>query len=68
MMVIENKFEIGQTVYLKTDIEQLQRIITAIKICGDNSMFYELSCGKECSDHYDFEISEEVNQEIKVCG
>lgn len=68
MMVIDNKFSIGQIVWLKTDTEQLQRIVTAIKICGDNSFFYELSCGKECSDHYDFEISDEVNNEIKVLG
>lgn len=65
-MLINNKFNIGQTVYLKTDTDQLRRIVTAIKVCGDNSFFYELSCGRECSDHYDFEISEEVNQEIKV--
>lgn len=66
MMVINNKFNIGQTVYLKTDTDQLQRIVTAIKICGDNSFFYELSCGREVSSHYDFEISEEINNEIKV--
>lgn len=65
-MLINNKFSIGQTVYLRTDTEQLQRIVTAIKVCGDNSLFYELSCGREVSDHYDFEIAETIDEEIRV--
>ncbi len=66
MIILDNKFDIGQIVYLRTDIEQLQRIVTAIKFCGDGSIFYELSCGREISDHYDFEISDQINNEVRL--
>lgn len=66
MMVIENKFNIGDNVYLKTDTEQLQRIVTAFKVCGINSLSYELSCGPNASWHYEFEISETEDIGIKV--
>lgn len=65
-MVIDNRFLIGDIVYLKTDVEQLQRLVTAIKVCGDSSYFYELSCGRDVSEHYDFEISDCINEELKV--
>lgn len=66
VMVIDNKYEIEQTVYLKTDTEQLQRVVTAITIKPMDLLVYELSCGRESSDHYEFEISDEMNVEIKV--
>jgi hypothetical protein len=65
MMVIDNKYEIGQTVYLKTDVEQLQRIVSAITQ-RQGTIIYELCCGKDTSGHYDFEITEDENVEIKV--
>jgi hypothetical protein len=66
MMVIDNKYELGQIVYLKTDVEQFQRIVTMIKACADGGLYYQLSFGKECSDHYEVEITDEKNVEIKV--
>lgn len=65
MMVIDNKYELGQIVYLRTDVEQLQRIVSAITQ-RQGSIIYELCCGKETSGHYDFEITEQENIEIKV--
>lgn len=56
MMVIDNKFEIGQTVYLKTD--EKARMVTHLSI-HKNSIVYCLSCGKDESYHEDFEISTE---------
>lgn len=64
-MVIDNKYEIGQVVYLKTDVEQLQRIVSAITQ-RQGTIVYELCCGKDMSGHYDFEITEDENVEIKV--
>lgn len=58
-MVIDNKFDIGQIVYLKTDEDQLPRIITGLTIRGNNVLVYCLSSGTSESWHYDFEISEE---------
>jgi hypothetical protein len=52
-------------VYLKTDAEQLQRIVSSITVAG-TGVIYELSCGERNSRHYEFEISGEVNELIKV--
>lgn len=59
MMLIDNKYEIGQTVYLVTDEEQHARLITAIKICPKESVLYELTKETQSALHYDFEISAE---------
>ncbi len=60
MINIDNKFDIGQIVYLKTDPEQSARIVTAITI-SQTSLLYNLSLSSNDSRHYDFEISEEAN-------
>lgn len=60
MMVIDNKFDIGQTVYIKTDDEQKQRIVTSIIVCP-NGLIYECFCSTLESKHYDFELSSERN-------
>lgn len=64
-MIIENKYDFGQIVWLKTDEEQLQRIITKIEVCP-TGILYQLSQGKDYSWHYDFEISDTENVEIKL--
>ena len=58
MMVVDNIYNIGDTVYLKTDIDQLSRLVTGLTIRTGCTMF-ELSCGEKASMHYDFEISKE---------
>lgn len=61
MMVIENKYNIGDYVKLITDVDEKPRIITEIRILSKVGLLvYELSCGTETSNHYDFEI-EPVN-------
>jgi hypothetical protein len=59
MLVINNEFEPGELVYLKTDEDQKQRMVTKITIGLDDSLIYQLSCGTLYSDHYEKEISEE---------
>lgn len=59
-MVIDNKFDFGDIVYLATDIEQLPRIVTRIYI-DPNYLCYELSCGTTTSNHYELEITAEKN-------
>jgi len=54
-------FEIGQTVYLKTDIEQRARLITAILFRAGGSITYCLACDIGESWHYGLEISDEQN-------
>lgn len=60
MMIIDNKFEIGQKVFLITDPEQKPRLVTGLTITPHN-ITYQLSSGSENSYHYDFEMSEEAN-------
>jgi hypothetical protein len=60
MINIDNKFNIGQVVYLKTDPEQHARIVTSMSITKDSIMYF-LSFGITDSRHYDFEISDEIN-------
>lgn len=61
MIVIENKYEIGDTVYLKTDAEQQARIVICFKVYKAGEIMYELVSGTIQSSHYDFEISSEKN-------
>ena len=56
MMLIENKFNIGDEVYLKTDVDQNCRLVTGLTIRA-TSISYDLSCGVAESTHYDFEIT-----------
>ena len=59
-MIIENKFEIGQTVYLVTDSDQLPRLVYGFEIT-QGSIIYMLCIGTITSNHFDFEISEQEN-------
>lgn len=51
-------YELGQIVFLKTDPEQEERIITQIKFGANNSVTYYLAFGAESeTQHYDIEMS-----------
>ena len=65
MKITDNKYEIGQLVYLKTDTEQFQRIVTAITL-RETGIIYELSCGEKVSCNYEFEITEQINIGMKI--
>lgn len=55
-MQFKTKYNIGQVVYLRTDDEQLPRIIAGI-IIRYSGMIYCLACGTTETNHYDFEFS-----------
>lgn len=57
MIIIENEFEIGQTVYLRTDEDQRPRLLTALVYRAGGYMTYELSCGTATSWHNALEFS-----------
>lgn len=59
-MIIENKFEIGEIVYLKTDKEQSERLITQITI-SPAGLRYCASMGSADTWHYEIELSSEKN-------
>lgn len=60
MRVIDPEFKIGELVYIKTDADQLARIVYCYKVYAD-SIIYELACGTTTSSHYAFELSSERN-------
>jgi len=60
MMLLENKYNIGDIVFLKTDNDQCERIVTALFITK-GEIQYQLSYGSETQYHYDFEISKNKN-------
>jgi hypothetical protein len=57
MMLIDNFYNIGDLVFLSTDQDQKQRLVTGVLI-RQNQIVYYLSSGVEESVHYDFEITE----------
>ena len=67
---MKEDFRLGEIVYLKTDGDQLKRIVTCLKISGgsqhDRIITYELSQGDTSSEHYSSEITKEVNELEKL--
>lgn len=55
-MQINNHYNIEDIVFLKHDIEQLPRMVTAI-IWDGHKVMYEVICAEIASQHYEFEIS-----------
>ena|SRR5690606_12979951 len=51
-------FDIGDSVYLKTDPEQLERLVTGISV-RQNGITYAISHLTNETWHYDFEITKE---------
>ena len=60
-IVVHNKHEIGDVVYLKTDMEQNPRIVVCIQIFMAGELLYKLVSGTIESNHYDIEITETKN-------
>ena len=67
MMVIDNKFEIGDFVYIKTDTDQSVRVVTGIMFRPFGCVF-ELTLCDETSFHYDFELSTDRNTILATNG
>jgi hypothetical protein len=44
MMIIDNKFEIAQIVYLRTDKDQLDRIVSGFNILADALLWHSNLC------------------------
>jgi hypothetical protein len=59
MKIVDSPYEFGDIVYLKTDVDQKKRIVTAMMMRGDGACLFELSCGTEAKWHYAFEITTE---------
>lgn len=64
MILVDAEHNIGDVVYLKTDIDQHKRLVTGLYIRKNNTA-YMLSFGSYESTHYDFEISKEIDFNLK---
>jgi len=64
-MVIDNKYNIGDIVYIRTDVEQKPRIVIEIVITGGD-VLYRVSCCNEVTLCYLVEISSEINVLAKI--
>lgn len=64
-MMLQSKYDIGELLYILTDKEQELRQVTSIIFSGEG-IVYELSCGTSVSKHYEFELSKEVDEVLKL--
>lgn len=65
-ILVKLLFAFGETVFIKTDPEQLPHQIVSIKVEPGISVLYALQGCKEVSWHYDFEISTERDEVLRV--
>lgn len=66
-MTINNRFNLDQIVYLKTDPEQAPRMVTRISI-GPNDHYYKLNRGTESTWHSEFEIIDKPGSSFTIKG
>lgn len=64
-MIINNKFDLGEKVYLKTDKDQSVRIVVRIQV-GPMGLLYCLNQGTIESWHYDFEMTTEIDEVFRL--
>lgn len=55
----EHRYEIGDIVYLVTDVDQNPRIVTGFIIEEKQSLLYIIGCGSTDSRHFEYEITHE---------
>lgn len=55
-LTIEIEHDFADIVFLKTDPEQNERIVTELILKPTGAVLYGLSCGSTDSSHYGFEI------------
>ena len=57
-MEFKSKFNFGDIVFLKTDRDQLERIITGVRIDASGH-YFKLTCGTDETSHYEIEFTKE---------
>lgn len=66
MMIIDEKFNMGDIVYLKTDVDQKPRMVTGYKIKPNSELLYCLSCAEDETMHYLMEITIEKDLLVSI--
>jgi hypothetical protein len=65
MIKVNNQYNFGDVVYLKTDTEQKPRIVVSIEIFSDGEHIYKLNQCNMASWHYEMELSTE--KDVLLC-
>ena len=65
-IILKSKFDYGQIVYIKTDINQDPRQIIGIQGTADGGMLIKLTTDGDISWHYECEISEDKDIMLKM--
>lgn len=65
-MKFESKFNIGDTVYLKTDIHQVPHIVVSVGFLPGGTIQYSIKNYKDDSIHFECELSKEVDIVMKT--
>jgi len=58
-IIVRCKYDYGQIVYVRTDIDQYPRQIIGVQGTADGGMLIKLSTDGDISWHYDCELSSE---------
>ena len=59
-------FTFGDLVYLKTDANQEQWMVTDIELRPNGVCIYTVACGSSTYTAYDFEMSNDANESKKL--
>ena len=57
----KNKYNLGDIVYLITDVEQIERMVTEVKFIIGGSIIYTLAQGTVETTHYEQEMCSTKN-------
>ena len=60
--------DIGDIVYLRTDPDKFERLVTTFKVEPSGMVLYELAFGDKKSNHYEFELVRQIETRSKVRG
>lgn len=59
-------FDIGEFVYIRTDMEQIRRQVIGIMVMPNNCIKYQLSIGSGADWCYELEISRDIDMSIRL--
>lgn len=65
MAVFTSKYTFGDVVYLLTDPDQMKYIVCEIEF-RPGAVVYHVACGRETHAAYEFELSDEPDNEMKL--
>lgn len=68
MINIKNQYDFGDIVYLRTDPDQLPRVIVAIEVYKDGEIQYMVKQRSTTSYHYPYELSDEKDVLLTTTG